>query len=344
MPIINLTSAQSPYTLTSSDFSGQVTMPYVFIVASGGGTIEVNLPELVSIGYQGQLIALCQDGSTTINLNSFSGDIISENSGNTVTTKSVSGNKSFVSLDATNQSWLDATSGSGSGGSEIIIQGTGGATSTVRCGSLNVASESSSTVSGGDSNCACATSSTISGGGLNYITFGSDGSFIGGGVSNTSSAAGFSTISGGCINTTSSCYATIGGGRLNTSSGYLSTISGGNGNTSSAQYSTVSGGTTNTASGYSSTVSGGSCNTGSGNYTAIGGGRCNTVSGNYSGVVGGLCNIVACSCSFIVGSCITADRCCTTFVNNLSIKNIPTSAAGLPSGAIWSNAGVLTIV
>jgi hypothetical protein len=46
----------------------------------------------------------------------------------------------------------------------------------------------------------------------------------------------------------------------------------------------------------------------------------------------------------IVGSNITADRVCTTFVNNLSIKNIPTSSAGLPSGAVWSNSGVLTIV
>ena len=46
----------------------------------------------------------------------------------------------------------------------------------------------------------------------------------------------------------------------------------------------------------------------------------------------------------IVGSNITADRVCTTFVNNLSIKNIPTSSAGLPSGAVWSNAGALTIV
>jgi hypothetical protein len=46
----------------------------------------------------------------------------------------------------------------------------------------------------------------------------------------------------------------------------------------------------------------------------------------------------------IVGSNITADRVCTTFVNNLSIKNIPTACTGLPSGAVWSNSGVLTIV
>jgi hypothetical protein len=46
----------------------------------------------------------------------------------------------------------------------------------------------------------------------------------------------------------------------------------------------------------------------------------------------------------IVGNGITADRVCTTFVNNLSIKNIPTSSAGLPSGSVWSNLGILTIV
>ena len=46
----------------------------------------------------------------------------------------------------------------------------------------------------------------------------------------------------------------------------------------------------------------------------------------------------------IVGSSITADRACATFVNNLSIKNIPTASAGLPSGSVWSNGGVLTIV
>jgi hypothetical protein len=46
----------------------------------------------------------------------------------------------------------------------------------------------------------------------------------------------------------------------------------------------------------------------------------------------------------IVGSCITADRVCTTFVNNLSIMNIPTSSVGLPTGSVWSNVGILTIV
>jgi hypothetical protein len=46
----------------------------------------------------------------------------------------------------------------------------------------------------------------------------------------------------------------------------------------------------------------------------------------------------------IVGNNITADRLNTTFVNNLSIKNIPIASAGLPSGSVWSNAGQLCIV
>ena len=46
----------------------------------------------------------------------------------------------------------------------------------------------------------------------------------------------------------------------------------------------------------------------------------------------------------IVGSNISANRACTAFVNNLSIMNIPTSAAGLPSGAVYSQGGSLYIV
>jgi hypothetical protein len=46
----------------------------------------------------------------------------------------------------------------------------------------------------------------------------------------------------------------------------------------------------------------------------------------------------------IVGDNICANRACATFMNNLSIMNIPASSAGLPSGAVWSNLGILTIV
>jgi hypothetical protein len=46
----------------------------------------------------------------------------------------------------------------------------------------------------------------------------------------------------------------------------------------------------------------------------------------------------------IVGNNITADRVNATFVNNLSIKNIPTNPTGLPSGSVWSSAGILRII
>jgi hypothetical protein len=46
----------------------------------------------------------------------------------------------------------------------------------------------------------------------------------------------------------------------------------------------------------------------------------------------------------IVGSDIVANRACATFVNNLSIMNIPTSSVLLPSGSVWSNGGKLEIV
>ena len=46
----------------------------------------------------------------------------------------------------------------------------------------------------------------------------------------------------------------------------------------------------------------------------------------------------------MLGVNLVADRANTTFVENLSIKSIPTSSVGLPSGAVWSNLGVLQIV
>jgi hypothetical protein len=44
----------------------------------------------------------------------------------------------------------------------------------------------------------------------------------------------------------------------------------------------------------------------------------------------------------IIGSCITANRACTTFVNNLSIMDIPTSNPSI-TGAVWSDGGTLKI-
>ena len=100
----------------------------------------------------------------------------------------------------------------------------------------------------------------------------------------------------------------------------------GNFTTASGNYSTaISSGST--ASGYMSNVMGIN-STASGDYS--------TVIGNYS-----TCAIAE---SVVIGNAITANRGSTTHVNNLSIMNIPTSAAGLPSGAVWRNGTALNIV
>ena len=85
------------------------------------------------------------------------------------------------------------------------------------------------------------------------------------------------------------------------------------------------------------------CN--AGQYSFVGGGFQNIASSCNSAVLGGTANNTSTfDCAMIVGSNITADASCTTFVNKLSIKNIPISSVGLPSGSVYSNAGVLTIV
>ncbi len=64
-----------------------------------------------------------------------------------------------------------------------------------------------------------------------------------------------------------------------------------------------------------------------------------------SAIIGGENNAMANDRSVIVGGAsITTDRDNTLFCENLSIKGIPTSSAGLPSGSVWSNSGVLNIV
>ena len=189
----------------------------------------------------------------------------------------------------------------------------GGATSTQR-------------VNAGD---ASGSGSTLSGGGLG-------------------SASGFYSVnSGGFNNTSSGSYATVGGGRMNTASGNFSaTVGGGTGNTASGNYyATVGGGTYNISSNAYSTVCGGYGNTSSGFKSIVGAGNQNVASSDYSSILGGRNNNTSTfSNSHIIGSNITSDRSNSTFVQNLSIKSVPTSAAGLPSGSVWSNAGVLNIV
>lgn len=98
---------------------------------------------------------------------------------------------------------------------------------------------------------------------------------------------------------------------------------------------------------YNSVVVSGTNNTvGSTCLSAILSGDNNTINADNSSILGGSSNIIgsAYAKSFVAGSNITVDRACTTFVNNLSIKNIPTSCTGLPPGSVWNNNGVLNII
>jgi hypothetical protein len=154
----------------------------------------------------------------------------------------------------------------------------------------------------------------------------------------------------------SGCYSFIGNGFQNSASGCYSFIGNGFQNSASGCYSSVLNGRRNTASGYHSTASG-LCTTASGNYSTASG-ACTTAS-NYHSTASGYRTTASGAYSFVYGvnSCdngndlayvfgqsIVADRANTTFVQNLSIKNIPISSAGLPSGSVWSNLGILTIV
>jgi len=200
---------------------------------------------------------------------------------------------------------------------EGSFPGSGQETSTQRVGSSNEATKVYAIVSGGDSNTAAGSYATVSGGQGNI-------------ASNTSSPGG----------------STVGGGVSNIASGLTSTVAGGNNNDATGSRSVVAGGTGNIASGSTSAVVGGNTNSATGVGAFIGGGTQNDADSAYSTIIGGDNNntLLTFDNSHLIGSNLTSDRADCTFVENLSIKSIPTSATGLPSGSIWSNAGVLNIV
>jgi len=270
------------------------------------------------------------------------------------------GSNSTVRDGVGNQATSDRSAALGGGGNTAS-----GYYSTIAGGSTNEAGGNCSFVGGGQSNSGTTEYSTIGGGCGNtasgtYATIAGGGgmmggncatgcaSFIGGGGANTASGY-YSVVAGGGgmggSNSASGNYSAVLGGYGNTAIAHGSTVGGGYNNTASGYYSVVAGGNGNTASGFCSTIVGGQDNTAGGAKAAIVGGLNNTASGDYSFVGNGNNNTDSgCSCAMIVGSNITADRACTTFMNNLSVKNIPTSAAGLPSGSVWSSGGTLMIV
>ena len=106
-------------------------------------------------------------------------------------------------------------------------------------------------------------------------------------------------------------------------------------NTVTGNNSSILGGVSNSITKCFSSVSNGCANTVNGLFSTVIGGQSNTINADYTSAVGRL-NIVSCVCSHVIGNNITTDRTNTTFVNNLSIMNIPDETAlPLPSGSIY---------
>jgi trimeric autotransporter adhesin len=157
--------------------------------------------------------------------------------------------------------------------------------------------------------------------GTNSYAYGQFGMALGGNAFGNTTASGYGGIAIGGFSTASGDYSIAIQGVASANSSLAM-----NGGTASGYYSVAisSGMSPCEASGEQSFAIGVSC----------------YASADFSGVIG---NGVASHQSAI---CINAisNRENTVFVNELSIMSIPTSAAGLPTGAVWRNGTVLNIV
>lgn len=111
-----------------------------------------------------------------------------------------------------------------------------------------------------------------------------------------------------------------------------------------AEFSAILSGEYNIIRGSNSIILSGNGNTISGRSSIIGSGGGNNIDADYSTIGGGTNNKTKYNNTHILGSNIEANREDTTFVENLSITNIPNSDKGLPKGSIWNNKGILSIV
>ncbi len=208
-----------------------------------------------------------------------------------------------------------------------------GNNSVIGGGYCNTTNGNCSVIGGGGGNTSSGYASTISGG--YYNTINECYSTIGGGYKNNV-LNDYTTISGGYCNTAFGSVSTIGGGVQNTTDGVFTTIGGGGGNTALDVYTTISGGYRNIASCGYGFIGGGHDNVSFGDYASIGGGSGNTVNNQHGGILGGSGNTVNHDASFIVGQGITT--CCpnTTYVNCLSIVNLPDETViGLQPGSLY---------
>lgn len=127
--------------------------------------------------------------------------------------------------------------------------------------------------------------------------------------------------------------------------GNNSVILSGEYNINRGNFSIINGGESNTTANNHTVINGGKGNTVDANFGIIGGGSLNNVDGEFSSVLAGENNKTnSHTNTHIIGSNIIADRDGTTFIENLSITNLPTSSKGLPKNSIWNDKGVLSIV
>ena len=205
-----------------------------------------------------------------------------------------------------------------------------------------------SSLAGGCYNLICGVQfGTIPGGAFNRVDNGAQivvgGGIAAGGAFNIVSSEDGSILAGRS-NTVTGCRSSIIGGTSNNVSGFSSGIFNGCGNIVSSCYSSVLGGSNNTACLSYSAVFNGCCNVSAGSFSSVLAGANNCAIGAYSTIFGGQLNSATCANSAVFGCGITTSMACALHVNRLVLTNLPTSSAGLPSGAVWNDLGTLKIV
>jgi hypothetical protein len=110
---------------------------------------------------------------------------------------------------------------------------------------------------------------------------------------------------------------------------------GGGNNVGSGNNAFIGAGFCNNVTAFSSMVGSGCQSTASACYSSVVGGALNTASGIYSAVLGGKSNIASCAYSAVYGCGITSSMACAFHTNRIVVTQLPSSSAGLPSGAMW---------
>lgn len=149
---------------------------------------------------------------------------------------------------------------------------------------------------------------------------------LAGGCQNIICGVQFGTIPGGAINRVDNAASIISGGGIS---------AGGVFNTVSNDSSGILAGRGNTVTGRNGSVIGGESNNTSGTWSGISNGCCNLVSGDFSSILGGSNNISCLAYSGIFGCAITSSMACAFHANRIVVTQLPSSATGLTSGALY---------